>query len=88
MNNPDSSLVDLVELIRSRAEEILEYSHDDRTPLEELFEKSIKKTMDDIKRGANSDDFADLVVITMIIEAAKEGYSASRIKKFVDFLAS
>lgn len=83
-----TSLIDLVQYIKDEASVIAERNQDDRTAIEAIFQNSISKTLKEIKNGANSEEFPDLVVINMIIDSAKENYSVSEIKSFVDSITA
>lgn len=82
------SLNDLIDAIRSRSALINHELNDNRVDLGELFMKSIRKTMKEIRHGANSDDFSELVVVNLIIMGSNEGYSAEEMKDFVMDLKS
>lgn len=81
-----ASLQDLLRLIEERKNEtqenISEVSF--RPTLNELFTGAINQTMIEIKKGADSDSFTDLVVINFITKAANKNYSANEIKNFID----
>lgn len=79
-----SSLSDFVKAIKSEAEDIKQRNTDTRVPTEVIFADAIHKTLVEIKQGADSREFPDLVVINFIIQAAREGYSAKEIKDFAD----
>lgn len=79
-----SSLTDFVRAIRAEAEDIKKKNTDSRVSPNSIFAEAIHKTLIEIKNGANSGEFADLVVINFIIQAAKEGYSSQEIKTFAD----
>ena len=42
--------------------------------------------MREVKMGADSDDFADMVILNFVTNAARAGCSASEIRSFVRFL--
>lgn len=79
-----SSLSDFIKAIRSEAEEIKSRNADSRVSLEAIFADAIQKTLVEIKQGADSRAFPDLVVINFIIKAAQEKYAAPDIKAFAD----
>lgn len=83
-----ASLNDLIDAIRSRSSLINEELNDDRVDLGDLFIKSIRKTMKEIRHGANSDDFSELVVVNLIIMGSNEGYTSEEMKDFVMNLKS
>lgn len=83
-----SSLNDLIDAIRSRSALINEGLDDNRADLGDLFIKSIRKTMKEIRHGADSDDFSELVVVNLIIMGSNEGYSSEEMKDFVMNLKS
>ena len=82
-----SSFDELLKTIRSKSVLIATES-DGRIELGALFLRAIRQTMIEIHRGAESDDFADLVIVNLIILGAKEGYKVSEIKDFIEQLKS
>lgn len=82
-----SSFDELLKTIRSKSVLIATES-DGRIELGALFLRAIRQTMMEIHRGAESDDFADLVIVNLIILGAKEGYKVSEIKGFIEQLKS
>lgn len=82
-----SSFDKLLKTIRSKSVLIATES-DGRIELGALFLRAIRQTMMEIHRGAESDDFADLVIVNLIILGAKEGYKVSEIKDFIEQLKS
>jgi hypothetical protein len=82
-----SSFDELLKTIRSKSVLIATES-DGRIELGALFLRAIRQTMMEIHRGAESDDFADLVIVNLIILGAKEGYKVSEIKDFIEQLKS
>lgn len=81
-----SKLVSLISAIKVEVDRINQSEEDTRTPLASLLIRSIDKTMVEIKRGANSEDFPDLTVINLIIMGAQEGYSAAEMRGFIEDL--
>lgn len=83
-----SSIHDLMRILRDEANFVAKSKKhiDSRTPIVMLFRSVIDQTNTEIANGANSEDFAELVVINLIIAAAKEGHSSTEIKKFVAML--
>ena len=82
-----SSFDELLKTICSKSVLIATES-DGRIELGTLFLRAIRQTMMEIHRGAESDDFADLVIVNLIILGAKEGYKVSEIKDFIEQLKS
>ena len=82
-----SSFDELLKTIRSKSVLIATES-DGRIELGALFLRAIRQTMMEIHRGAESDDFADLVIVNLIILGAKEGYKVSEIKDIIEQLKS
>lgn len=80
-----NSFQDLVNVIRSKSALISE-KVDDREDLGVLFMRSLRKTVVDIQNGANSEEFADLTVINLIILGDKEGYSPEEMREFIEDL--
>lgn len=81
-----SKLTSLISAIKVEVDRINQSEEDTRTPLASLLIRSIDKTMVEIKRGANSNDFPDLTVINLIIMGDHEGYSASEMRVFIEEL--
>lgn len=81
-----SKLVSLISAIKSEVDRINQSETDVRTPLASLLIRSIDKTMIEIKRGADSEDFPDLTIINLIIMGAQEGYTAGEMRGFIDEL--
>ena len=82
-----SSFDELLKTIRSKSV-LIAMESDGRIELGALFLRAIRQTMMEIHRGAESDDFADLVIVNLIILGAKEGYKVSEIKDFIEQLKS
>lgn len=78
-----STTIQLLDLIQKRATKGTVTPSKD---MYEIFEQSIHKTIVEIKDGADSDDFSDLVVINLLIEAAQQGHDTETIRKFVERL--
>lgn len=83
-----STFNQLIDVIRSKAVLLEQENNDDRLDLGLLFIKSIQKTVREIREGANTDDFADLTVINLIIMGANEGYEADEMRSFIQKLKS
>ena len=83
-----SRLGDLVGAILQEAARINQSEEDTRTELSVLLIRAIEKTMVEIKRGANSEDFQDHTVINLIIMGASEDYTADEMKLFIADLKS
>lgn len=81
-----SKLVSLISAIKVEVDRINQSETDTRTSLASLLIRSIDKTMIEIKRGADSDDFPDLTIINLIIMGAQEGYSAGEMRGFIEEL--
>lgn len=81
-----SKLVNLISAIKVEVDRINQSETDTRTSLASLLIRSIDKTMIEIKRGADSDDFPDLTIINLIIMGAQEGYSAGEMRGFIEEL--
>ena len=82
-----NSFQDLVNVIRSKSA-LISDRVDDREDLGVLFMKSLRETVVEIQNGANSEEFADLTVINLIILGDKEGYSAEEMREFIKDLKS
>lgn len=78
-----SSFTELVDIIRSKAVLLEQENNSNRVDLGVLFIKAIQRTVHEITIGADSDDFADLTVINLIIMGAEEGYDASEMRGFI-----
>lgn len=83
-----SSLHELLKVIQEEAEAIAARRVPQGVTLEGIFSEVIGQTMKEIKAGANSDDFADLVVINLLIRAGQEGFHATEVQGFVQTLVS
>lgn len=81
-----SRLHDLIGAILQEADRINQSEEDPRVDLSLLLIRSIEKTMVEIKRGANSDDFQDLTVINLIIMGSDEEYTADEMRVFIQDL--
>lgn len=81
-----SRLNDLVTAIREEAARIDHDEQDSRLDMSVLLIRSIEKTMVEIKRGANSEDFQDLTVINLIIMGAQEKYTTDEMRRFINEL--
>ena len=46
----------------------------------------MSQAMREVKMGADSDDFADMVILNFVTNAARAGCSAEEIRTFVRFL--
>lgn len=84
----NNSLNDLIDALRSRSALIEQDVDDDREDFAVLFMKALRKTVIEVQRGANNDEFAELTIINLIIMGDKEGYSADEINNFVQQLKS
>lgn len=80
-----NSFQDLVNVIRSKSA-LISDKVDEREDLGVLFMRSLRKTVVDIQNGANSEEFADLTVINLIILGDKEGYSPEEMREFIEDL--
>lgn len=81
-----SRLDNLISAILEEAEKVNKSEEDSRVHLTILLVRAIEKTMTEIKRGANSEDFQDLTVINLIIMGAQEGYHTTEMRAFVSEL--
>lgn len=66
--------------------EVKSRSGGDDSGLDRVFGRSVSQAMREVKMGADSDDFADMVVVDFVVNAARAGYSACDIRAFVRFL--
>lgn len=80
-----SSFTQLVDAITSRAA-LLEEPPENRADLGYLFIRALRKTVNEVHRGAKADDFTDLTVINLIIMGADEGYTAEEMRDFISQL--
>ena len=72
--------------IAAFVDEVRSRSGGDDSGLDRVFERSVSQAMREVKMGADSDDFADMVVMDFVVNAARAGYSAEEIRAFVHFL--
>lgn len=77
-----STLAILFTEIQKRAAELLDPT-DSRIGLDSLFVQGISTAMDEIRRGASSDEFQELAVINLLFAASDAGYTRDEIKNFV-----
>ena len=84
----NNSLNDLIDVLRSRSALIEQDAEDDHEDFAVLFMKALRKTVIEVQRGANNDEFAELTIINLIIMGDKEGYTADEINNFVQQLKS
>lgn len=81
MSSKLSTLGQLFAEINARADEI---SHSNgKRPLMTLLILSFLDAMEDIRCGADFDEFADLAVLNLIVRGDEEGYSSKEIQIFV-----
>lgn len=66
--------------------EVKSRSGSDDSRLDRVFELSVSQAMREVKMGADSDDFADMVILNFVTNAARAGCSAREIRSFVCFL--
>lgn len=78
-----SRLDNLVNAILEEAERVNKAEEDPRVHLTVLLVRAIERTMLEIKRGADSEDFQDLAVINLIIMGAQENYTTAEMGAFV-----
>lgn len=78
-----STLNDLLAVLQEEASRLAPVS-DGRRPLEEVFEEGLRTALAEIKKGANSSTFPDLVVINFIIAAHGASYQPLEIKAFIE----
>lgn len=84
-----STLNKLIDAIRAEASFLLEQNQEDsRVDLGVLFVKALRKTLREIGKGADTNDFSELTVINLIIMGAEEGYSADEMRAFIQKLKS
>ena len=77
-----SSFTKLVDAITQRATE-LEEAPNGRLTLDALFLKALHKTINEVYKGAEPDDFTALAVINLVIMGADEGHTAEDIKAYI-----
>lgn len=77
-----STLTQLLIEIQKRAAEVLDPT-DTRTGLDTLFLQAITLTLDEIRRGASSEEFQELAVVNLLFSATDANYNRDEIKKFV-----
>lgn len=77
-----STLTQLFTEIQKRASEVLD-PFDERMGLDVLFIQGISMAMDEIRRGASSDEFQELAIINLLFAASAAGYHKDEIKSFV-----
>lgn len=83
----NSSLNELIDVLRSKSA-LIEQNSGDREDFGVLFMKALRRTVIEVQRGSDSEEFTELTVANLIIMADKEGYSAEEINDFVQQLKS
>jgi hypothetical protein len=77
-----STLSQLFLEIQKRAAEVLDPT-DSRVGLDTLFIQAISIAMDDIRRGASSEEFQELAILNLLFSAKDAHYNVDEIKNFV-----
>lgn len=80
-----NSFNELINVILSKAVLVSE-TEDSRKDMGELFMKALKNTTIEVQKGADSDQFAELTIINLIVLGDKEGYSAEEMRGFIEKL--
>lgn len=81
-----STITDFIKLIRHEAEQLSSKNVETRVPFTSVLVDSIKTTIEDIKLGADSDSFRELVMLDFLLRAHHAGYSTEEIAGFVEEL--
>lgn len=82
MSSPLSTIGALFEALQERANEVSPDSTKKHS-LVVLLITSFLDAMEEIRLGADFEQFQDLAVLNLIIHGAEEGYSTEELKKFV-----
>lgn len=85
MTSELSTISQLLLEIQRRAAEVLD-AQDPREGLDQVFIRSISRALDDIRRGADVDQFQELSVANLLLSATDAGYSNDEIRRFVQAL--
>lgn len=56
---------------------------DDNYDLNKLFVQSIRKTVDEVQSGSDSDDFKDLVLVNFMLACLRNKYTPKRIIEYI-----
>ena len=83
MSSRLSTLGQLFEELSARAKEISQGDSAGRTPLVTLLLLSFMDAMEEIRLGADFDEFADMAILNMIVRGNEEGYSRDELQEFV-----
>lgn len=86
MSSHLSSISALLAAIQERAAEIAPETGEKRHTLVVLLIMSFLDAMEEIRQGAEFDEFQDLAVLNLLIRGTEEGYTADELKKFVKSL--
>lgn len=78
-----STITDFIKLIRHEAEQLGSKKVDTRPPFTSLLVDAIRDTIEEIKLGADSDSFRELVMLDFLLRADRAGYSTAEISGFV-----
>lgn len=88
MNNDNIShnLNDLVDRIRRAAESSHSVNIEEKEPLTVIFAKAISLSLEDVSKGCDPEDFAQVTIVNFSVLASREGYKTSDIRGFVKSL--
>ena len=81
-NSELSTIAQLFIEIQKRAQEI-SINSENRVGIDSLFVQAIALAMDEIRRGADAEEFQDLAVLNLLSKAYEEGYAPEEIRGFV-----
>lgn len=81
-----TNITDFIRMIRQEADQLSARQVETRTPFASLLVASIRTTIEDIKLGADSDSFRELVMLDFLLRAHQAGYSSEEIGRFVEEL--
>ena len=84
-----SAISQLIDAIRDRALELSLSEQNDYagTPAEGLMRDAIRQANIEVRDGAPTSDFVDLVVINFIVLGAREGKSSEELRELLELVA-
>lgn len=82
-----STFNELINTIRAQAAQIAEEESDDDT-LQDLFVRAIKRSMREIREGADSEDFSDLTIANFLIMGSESKFTVQELRDFIEQLKS
>lgn len=85
-DNISHNLNVLVDRIRRAAESSEFSSLKEKEPLTVIFAKAVNLSLEDVSKGCDPEDFAQVTIVNFSVLASREGYKTSDIRGFVKSL--